>query len=351
MSSQSLMESETEESSSIIESQQKIGLPVIEELVQRLQKHPPYFASTIARGSSDHAAYFAKYAFETQLGVPTSSIAPSVHTIYKSNINYKNGFVFAISQSGKSDDLIECMATARKKGAVTLSIVNELNSPLEKESEYFIPLNAGKESSVAATKSFIASLTRVIQLVAFWRQNQDLKNHLAQLPCLLSQKNSEQYHSALQLLQHEKSVLTIGRGFTFPIALESALKFKETCGLHAEAFSGAEILHGPFELVQKNFPLIVYLQKDEALSGILKLIDKFQEKEAKIIAIAAENIIEENKNLLKNTTVIPTAPSLDSLCDVVTLIHRFYPFAAQLAHLRERNPDLPKNLNKVTSTI
>lgn len=352
MEQKSFMESESEESPSIIANQQKMGLDILDELSKRLLKYPPNFVGTIARGSSDHAAYFAKYAIETKIGIITTSIAPSVHTIYKSNINYKNSLVVGISQSGKSDDILECMAVARKNGAVTLSFVNTKNSPLEKESEYCIPLLAGKEKSVAATKSFIASLSRIIQLVAYWSKNNDLKNNLINFPSLLVNKTSTHLHLALNELKNERNILIIGRGFTFPIALESALKLKETCGLHAEAFSGAEILHGPFELVHKNFPVLVYLQNDETLPGILKLIEILLQKEAKVIAIASQNILNSTNNPILNKTItIPTNNSLDPLCDAISLIHSFYPFAALLSKAKERNPDHPKNLNKITRTI
>jgi glutamine---fructose-6-phosphate transaminase (isomerizing) len=352
MEQKSFMESESEESPTIIAKQQKNGFHILDELKNRLLKYPPYFVGTIARGSSDHAAYFAKYAIETQMGIITTSISPSVHTVYKSKLSYKNSFVIGISQSGKSDDLLECMAVARKNGAITLAFVNENNSPLEKESEYCIPLLAGKENSVAATKSFIASLSRIIQFVAHWSGNIDLKNHLTNLPSLITNNSFSHFNLALNELKNEKSILVIGRGFAFPIALESALKFKETCGLHAEAFSGAEILHGPFELVHKNFPVLVYLQNDKTMPGMLKFIENLQQKEAKVIVFAAQNILNSiHSTILNKILTISTNESLDPLCDVISLIHRFYSFAASLSIATGRNPDHPLNLNKVTRTV
>lgn len=353
-SSITFMEKEAAQAPFIIEKQQTIGLNTLSQLLQKLSSQKPNFAATIARGSSDHAATFAKYAIETNLGLITASLSPSIHTLYKAQVNYKDSLVIGISQSGKSDDLVECMSHARKNGAITLSFVNEENSPLANESEYFIPLLAEKEISVAATKSFIASLARIIQLIAYWNNSSELKNNLITLPSLLkeSNNNSSAFSLGINSLKEEQSILVVGRGYSFPIALESALKFKETCGLHAEAFSGAEILHGPFELVKKDFPIFVYLQNDESLPSMLQLIEKIKTKKAKLFVMGASNLLSSHtNNILQNTILFPTANSLHPLCDMLALISTFYSFAAQLAKARGRNPDTPQNLNKVTRTI
>ena len=352
MHQKSFMEMECLESPSIILQQQISNLDVISEITNRLRKFPPHFVGTIARGSSDQAAHFAKYAIETQLGIITTSIAPSIHTLYKSNLNYKNTFVIGISQSGKSNDLIECMSFARKNGAITLSFINEKNSPLEKESQYFIPLLAGKENSGAATKSFTASLTRIIQFICYWNNDNKLKECLLKLPNILEKSNDLNFKLALNELKNTKNMLVIGRGLNFPIALEAALKLKETCGIHAEAFSGAEILHGPFELIKKNFPVLVFLQNDETLESLVKLIEKLQKLNAKIIVISSQNILNDKKNKILNKTIhISTNECLTPLCDSVSLIYKFYPFVAALSRQKNKNPDTPLNLKKVTKTI
>ena len=345
------MQKETEESASIIKNQQIDSVEILNEVTNRLQKIPPNFVATLARGSSDHAASFSKYAIETHLGIMTASIAPSVHTIYKSNIIYKNSFVIGISQSGKSSDLVESMAFARKSGAITLAFVNDKNSPLEQASEYCIPLLANKEQSVAATKSFIASLSRIIQLISYWKKDSNLNKQLLNTSDQLLNFNENEMNLFVENLLNEKSILVIGRGHSFPIALESALKLKETCGLHAEAFSGAEILHGPFELIQKNYPILLYLSNDETLDSMLKLIETLQNKNAKIFIITTNEIALKYEKNLSNTYIFKTANSINSLCDNILSIYHFYKLAAFLSQKLGRNPDLPKNLNKVTDTI
>ena len=345
------MEKETEESASIIENQQKSVVNVFQEITKRLLENPPHFVATLARGSSDHASFFAKYAIETQLGIMTASITPSIHTIYKTNLNYKNSLVIAISQSGKSKDLIESLVSAKKNGAVTLSFVNDANSELAKESEYFIPLLANTEKSVAATKSFIASLSRIIQFVSYWKNNSLLNLQILNTAKQLSFRFQNHQNEFTEKLMLDKSIFIIGRGYSFPIALESALKLKETCGLHAEAFSGAEILHGPFELIQSNFPILVYLSQDETLNGMLNLIDTLKNKNAKLFIITTNEIATIHHEKLFHCVVVSAGNSVSPLCDSILFIYHFYKLTIQLAQKLGRNPDTPKNLNKVTSTI
>ncbi|WP_186645864.1 SIS domain-containing protein [Fluviispira vulneris] len=351
MSQVTLMESEVQESSKIIEKQLKANLEIFSAIVSRLKKEPPPFIATIARGSSDHAASFAKYAFETHLGILTSTISPSVHTLYKAKLNYKNALIICISQSGKSEDLIESLSYARQHGAVTLSFINEENTPLAKASEFNIPLLADKEKSVAATKSYIASLVRIVQFIAEWTFNGELKQYLKDLPTILNTKKNYLIEPAIEKFKSAQNILVIGRGYGFPIAMEAALKLKETCGLHAEAFSGAEVLHGPFELIQKDYPVLIFLQKDATYQTMLDLIKKIDEKNAQMIICGAHNILNFSDLNLKNQPILmPTANSIYPLCDCISLIHTFYPFAAKLAIARGRDPDNPTNLTKVTNT-
>jgi glucosamine--fructose-6-phosphate aminotransferase (isomerizing) len=348
----SFMEHEVAESPEVIKRQLKNSLSTLKEISKKLQSHPPSFVATIARGSSDHAALFAKYAIESQLGIITATIAPSIHTIYKANTNYKNSLVIGISQSGKSPDLVESMAYAKKNGALTVALINENNSPLEKECEYCIPLLAQKENSVAATKSFIASITRIIQFIAYWKQDNKLIDNLEFLPDILIKQNMLFKKGSLKHFYTANNILVIGRGYTFPIALESALKLKETCGLHAEAFSGAEILHGPIELIKESFPTLVYVNNDATFTSISKLIELLIHKKSNVTLIGSKNTIHKlkipNNNYL---TKITTGSASEAICNVIPLIHSFYPLVAKFAKLKGKNPDKPNNLNKVTITV
>lgn len=346
------MELEANESANVIENILQNSTAPFHEIRQHFQNIPLNFIATIARGSSDHAALFAKYAFENYLGIFTSSVAPSIHTIYKININYKNAIILGISQSGKSHDLIESMKYARRNGAVTVSFVNESDSPLAEQSEYNIPLLAGKETAIAATKSFIASISRIIQFVSFFNSNfSTLNNELLAVANRIKEIQNVEENYPFHNFDKEKSILILGRGFTFPIAMEAALKIKETCGIHAEAFSAAEVLHGPFELVQKEFPVILFLNNDETLQNMLNLIETLKTKQAKLYIFTTTEIYQQHKKILENIPINNIGNSYTALLNNILFIYKFYKFSASFSRYLGRNPDTPDNLNKVTKTL
>lgn len=347
-----LMEKETNETLPIIENLLSNPDQFFSPLITELKNSNIYFIATLARGSSDHAATFAKYVFESQLGIVTSSIAPSVHSIYQKDINYKNSLVIAISQSGKSFDLVESMKYAKQNGAITVSFINENKTPLAEASNFNIPLLAGKEHSVAATKSFIASLLRIIQLACYL--NPRMSEHINSLTIVkqrLQHYISEIDNFPIELFKNAKSFLVLGRGYTFPIAMEAALKLKETACVHAEAFSGAEVMHGPFELIGKHFPVIIFLNNDETLPSMLKLVENLVKKEVNLFVFTTKEILEEKNYLLSILPNISIGSSINPIVNCILFIHKFYKFSALFAKSLGRNPDTPKNLNKVTNTL
>lgn len=349
---QTMMEREAEESALVIEQMVQDSIEIFHAIKQRLQNTSIHFIATLARGSSDHAALFAKYAFERYLQVFTASIAPSLHTLYQAQINYKNSIVLAISQSGQSPDLVASMNYARQNGALTVSLINQPLSPLAAQCEINIPLLAGNETAVAATKSFIASIARIIQLVAFFNPQQiEFNSELLTVAKRIQAFQTQEQHYPCLEFKSVKSILILGRGFTFPIAMEAALKLKETCGIHAEAYSAAEVLHGPVELVQPMFPIILFLNRDETLPSLLSLIAKLRAKQAKLYIFTTAEIIAEQAELFAHTHLNNIGTALTPLANNILFIYQFYKFAAQFAKEIGRNPDAPTSLNKVTSTI
>lgn len=349
--SETLMEYETRTIPEIIAHQLKQNQFIISQLVERLHANPPKFAMTIGRGSSDHACTFAKYLLETKLGLVTASAAPSTVSIYHANLKLQNALVIGISQSGKSPDICKIMEEARRNGALTVAIVNHIDSPLAKIVEYVLPLWAQEEKAVAATKSYIASLTALTQLTAIWTHDEKLIEALDQLPDILYKAlKVDHLESALLELKNISHTLVIARGFGFPIAQEAALKCKETAVIQAEAFSGAEVLHGPFALIQKNHPFLLFLQNDATLQGNIELAKRIQNLGGKIILIAPEDLLTEE--IRKLTDIIISLPkSIHAILDPIVVAEVFYLMAARLAVLRGFNPDAPKNLKKVTETI
>lgn len=341
------MYKEASETPELVATQLQENQQLIKQICERLQQQPPAFAVTIGRGSSDHACTYAKYLLEIYHGLTTASAAPSVLTMYGSKLNTKNALVIGISQSGKSPDICDVMITSRRKGAITIAITNQLSSPLAKAAEYVIPILAGPEKAVAATKSYIMSLTALLQLNAHWSAAPKLLRALDNLPEKLNQALTMDWDPAIEYFQTTEDTLVLARGFGFPIAQEAALKFKETSVIHAEAFSGAEVMHGPFTLIRKDHPYLMFMQKDNSLEGMLRLATKIKALGGKpIIATTVDNqTINETAEML-----LPLPKSLHSVCDPLLTIQAFYPFIAKLAVTRNYNPDQPHNLNKITET-
>ncbi|MFT6834141.1 MAG: glucosamine--fructose-6-phosphate aminotransferase (isomerizing) [Francisellaceae bacterium] len=332
-----------------IEKQLKENKKLWTDICLSLKKRDLKYAVTIARGSSDHAATFAKYLFEVEMDLVTSSAAPSVYTIYNRKFTHNGGLIMGLSQSGKSPDLFETIAKATKAGAPTISLVNQVNSPLADASEFVVPLHADTEVAVAATKSYIATLVALIQFSAIYTNNTELLNALEQLPESLASCGETNWDSVINSLEKSQNAYIIGRGFSFPIAQEAALKLKETSSLHAEAFSSAEVLHGPFALVKKQFPAIIFGQNDEALPGVIELTKRMTEMGARTFLCLPDNGSKHSQNIVCSSR-LPMPKSLHPRLDPLMSIQAFYIMAARLAIKRGLNPDAPDNLKKVTET-
>ncbi len=224
----------------------------VDELGEALRRFAPRAVVTCARGSSDHAATYARYLIETRTGLLASSAAPSVSSLYATKADLESVLFLAISQSGASPDLLAAARAARDAGALVVALVNAEESPLARAASHAIPLRAGLESSVAATKSYIASLTAIVQLVGSWTQDDELRAALEGAPDQLASAWQLDWSAAIEYLRPANNLFVVGRGLGLGIAQEAALKLKETCGLHAEAFSSAELRHGPVALVGRD---------------------------------------------------------------------------------------------------
>lgn len=345
----SVMEQEALQAPHVLATQFKKNQTLLEELSKRLQQAKPRVAVTIARGSSDHAATFAKYLLETRAGIITSSAAPSVFTLYRKQLLVKDCLVIGISQSGASPDVAEMLASARQNGAVTVAIVNQTQSPLAEAAEYVVPLWAGEEKAVAATKTYLATLGALIQLTVALTQDSELLAALSRFPNELELATKMDWSAAIAELQHRHNTFVIGRGYGFPIAQEAALKLKETAKIHAEAFSGAEVLHGPFALIEKNFPILMLAQQDETLSGMLEIASRMKNLGVDVMLALPQKI--NTINLSDYSSIaLPLPPALHPILDPLFVIQAFYMMVAQLSVARGFNPDAPDNLLKITKT-
>lgn len=337
-----LMYQEAHASADVIARQLVLNAAPLAELGARLRARPPRCIVTCARGSSDHAAAYAKYVFETRLGIVTASASPSVASIYDAPLNLEGALFLAISQSGKSPDLLLSAQAAKAAGAYVVAMVNVEDSPLAHWADTVIPLHAGPERSVAATKSYLATLAAVLQLTASWSDDDALHCALARLPSDLQHGWPMDWRALDAGLRDVHNLFVVGRGYGLGAALEAALKFKETCGLHAEAFSAAEVKHGPMALVGAGFPLLVFAQDDGTLHNTLAVANEFRARGARVW-VAAPGV--------QGDDALPLPPDLPAITTPLLAVQSFYRACNALALARGYDPDLPPHLRKVTETL
>lgn len=298
-------------------------------------------ALTIARGSSDHACSYLAYLIMSRLGRVVASLPMSLVTLNKSPLITRDTLAISISQSGQSPDVVEPIRYFRDGGATTVALVNDIDSPLAQAAEWAMPLRAGKEQSVAATKSFITSLVAGARLVAAWQNDPELLDGLAALPDSLLAATKEDWTPALDVLTPARNIMVVGRGMSFPVALEAGLKFKETSALQAEAFSGAEIKHGPMALIEDGYPLLIFATRGPSQASLLNLANEMRGRGARVLLAAPSDVADRDLTL-------PVAATPD--LDPIVAIQAFYVMAAQLSATRGMDPDAPRHLSKVTKT-
>jgi glucosamine--fructose-6-phosphate aminotransferase (isomerizing) len=336
------METEAEEGALVAERQLAEYPPLLADIGSKLRQLDPQLVITCARGSSDHAATYAKHLVEIETATPTASHSPSVSSIFGVKWRrFERVLFLAISQSGQSPDLVLSARAAREAGALVLSIVNARSSPLETESRATLPILAGPEHSVAATKSFIGSLLAVAGLVAEWTDSRPLREALAASPQALRQAWALDWSGALPALLGVRDMYVIGRGSTLGIAQETALKFKETCGIHAEAVSAAEVQHGPMAIISEGFPVLVLAPNDASRPSVEAIAADLIGRGAHVLVAGAR--VEGAINL-------PTVPGLHPAIAPAACMMSVYKMIAALSLARGLDPDAPPYLRKVTET-
>jgi glucosamine--fructose-6-phosphate aminotransferase (isomerizing) len=307
------------------------------ELVARLQFWPPSVVVTCARGSSAHAATFAKHLIELYLGIPVAAAAPNIASVYRRPLRLEGQLFLAVSQSGRSDDLVANAAMARDSGALTAALVNDTESPLAASCDIVLPICAGPESGVAATKTFVASLAVLLRLVADWAGDRSLAVAVERLPERLASAGDLDWRPAVDPIAAASSLVAIGRGPTLAITREAALKLKEVANLHAEAFSGAEFLHGPVALVEAGYPILALVPTDASGAGMRALVHDLAGKGAAVFAASSDGALP---------VLALDHPETDAVC----LIQSFYAMLVRLAARLDIDPDRPRHLQKVTRT-
>ena len=323
-----------------VEDQLQRNAVVLAALADRLRAHPPAAMVTIGRGSSDHAATYARYLVETRLGILTSSLSPSIFSVFKAPLSLRNTLCLAISQSGRSPDLLAAAGAARKSGAIVVALVNDPDSPLAEIASIVLPQGAGSEESAAATKSFITSLSAAAQMVALWSGDAEFQSALPQLPSALEEAWREDWFACRERLQAADHLYTIGRGLHLAVAQEAAHKLKETCMIHAEAFSSAEVLHGPNELASDGFPVLLFRSEDAGDASVQEAARRLAAQGASVMIVGGGD---------PGASSVPRAPH-PALAPILQ-IQAFYRMANALACERGYNPDQPRHVQKVTHTV
>lgn len=330
---QTIMEKEAKQTPLVIENQLKSNEELVASVGEKLRQFDPKMVMIIGRGSSDHAGVFGKYLIEIESGVPTFAAAPSVASVYGKKLKLKQALVIVISQSGRSPDIIAQAQMAKEAGAYCIALVNDETSPLKDIVDDLIPLKAGAEISVAATKSYLSTLSALLQLTAHWTENQSLIAALSTLPSALQTIIDSPAQLTSASIEGVKNMVILGRGLGYAVTKEMALKLKEVSSIHAEAFSSAEFLHGPVTLVEQGLAILDCSVNDESAQSHQEQIEEMETRGADLVHMHQ-----------KDNNVHPRLAPL-------VVLQRFYLDVAEVAVTRGFNPDEPKGLKKVTKTV
>ena len=328
------MATEAAQSAAKICHQLKRNKDRIKALAIKLKSLSLHSVMLVGRGSSDHAGVYAKYLIEIELGLPTFAAAPSVASVYGKPLILEGCLVLIISQSGQSPDILEQARQSKQAGAYCVALLNQEDAPLASIVDEVIPLLVGKENSVAATKSFLATLSALLQLVAYWSGEPSLIKALNTLPENLTDAVKAKTQLTVKDLHNITNLVVLGRGLGYAVSKEIALKLKEVLAIHAEAFSSAEFLHGPVALVETHLKIVQLEVQDESLTSHLQQINGLKQRGAEVIDLHHR-----------------FSQSIHPRLAPLVILQRFYLDLEEIAVANGINPDKPVGLKKVTETL
>lgn len=317
---------------------QRAGFAAVADRLRRLD---PAVVMVCARGSSGHAGTYLRYLLARDLGLVAAAAMPSVASLYHRRQRLRGALFVAISQSGRSPDLIVATEAARAAGALTLAIVNDPAAPLAAAAELVIDIAAGPERSVAATKTVLASLAAGLALTAAWTGDAALAAALERLPDRLALATALDWSPLAAEIARVDRMFTVGRGPGLAIASEAALKLAETTGVAGLAYSSAELPHGPRALAGPDFPVLGFIQADAGQAGSTALLADLAARGTPVFAAGAAGA---------GITSLPTVAPDHADTDLLPQLVSFYLAAEAAARARGRDPDHPPGLRKVTQT-
>jgi glutamine---fructose-6-phosphate transaminase (isomerizing) len=322
----------------------------IRSVASTIARFGPRWVTIAARGTSDHAAVYAQYLIESHLGIPTGLAKPSITTLYQATLDWHGGLLLAISQSGRSPDIVAVTEAARTGGALTVAIVNEQGSPLAAAADEVLLCHAGRELAVPATKTYVADLAVLAGLVGALQPGSALLEGLESIPATLrtaevaTDRWLDGIGSQLDAFAAADRALVVSRGYNLATALELALKLKETSGLFAEPYSSADFAHGPLILAGPGVPALG-IRPDGVMGGLVDgALETIEDRGGRAVVIGGAQAAESRPDALALPIDMP-----ESLTPLVFAV------AGQLlveaiARRRGLDPDAPPGLNKVTLT-
>ena len=321
----------------------------VEQFRKAVDKRRPRLVVLVARGTSDNAALFGRYLLEITTRIPVSLAAPSIATLYNARVDYRDTLVVAISQSGESTDTNLVLERARDQGALTLGITNERASTLANLAGHTFLVRAGKERSVAATKTYTGQMM-MLYLLAYALGASIAQADLERIPgAVASALRLEPEVAALaERYRFMRHAVVVGRGLNYANAFELALKLMETCYVVAERFSSADFLHGPIALVEPSFPVFAFAPGGVTWKSMAGTLDKLRALEAEIVAITDQGNREVDG---RATRVIRLPQRMKEILSPIPYIVPAQLFAASLAAEKGLDPDRPRTLRKVTMTL
>jgi glucosamine--fructose-6-phosphate aminotransferase (isomerizing) len=320
---------------------------ILEEIVTVIKSKQIDDVIIAARGTSDHAAVYAKYVIEILTGIPVSLAASSVFTIYRKSLRFQNALVIGISQSGKAADVLEVLKGANARGAITIGITNFSDSPIAKEVKYHLNCEAGLEKSVAATKTFTTQIFLLALLASMWAGNKALGDELLTVPGRISWalESSGDIEKTVSRYRFMQECFVLARGVNYAVSLEAALKIQETTYVRAKAFATSDFQHGPIAMIDRDIPVIIYAPDGPSLKDMTEMIGRMREGQIETL------VVSNNKAARDMGTCSFAIPETDN--DAISPFFNVVVaqmFACQLALVKGMNPDSPRGLNKITIT-
>jgi len=352
----SLMIREIEQQPETLERTFRQELGRVERFRRRMERRRPSLVVLAARGTSDNAALFGRYLLEMTTGILVSLAAPSVLTLYRASLRWEGVLAVGISQSGESTDTNLFLEAARKGGALTVGITNSPSSSITRVADEIFLVRAGKERSVAATKTYTGQLL-MMYLLAYALGAPLDPRRLERLPAAAARalRLKDSIAQLAERYRYMDHAVVVGRGLNYANAFEFGLKMMETCYVVAERFSGADFLHGPIALVERAFPAFLFAPPGPTWPSTRAMLEKLRALEAETIVISDPSNEASFSYATRSIRVPGPLPAAGKLAaDLFTPIPYIIPaqlFAAMLAGQKGLNPDRPRTLTKITKTV